>query len=597
MNHREELEKKIEQSPIVFSEVRVFDADLNRVWSTLTDTDHLGKLLGIDPADVEEIPIRLGVSKRKIYWKSMDQHFTEEPYVWEYGKWFGNLRKEGEGPLDEFTQLVEFHQEANGVRAELKFGYKPHKSIPGLVFRFLSVKLRRDLKKLIAAIDFKREAPLPAHQSFPVNKNRLVDMGKALKAAGLDSKLCRKFQYHIEESVDTDLKNIEPFELAKRWAQNDDALSEYREKLLQICIEGVRAGFLKMNWSLICPGCRGPKSMVEELKDLKFQSHCETCNISFGARFSESVQVSFRPVPSLRKLEEKLACQAGPRRTPHQLHAQYINPEETLSLDTDVFNQKGRLILRVEDGDKKIELHESGDYRIGLEEITMVPQEVFRIQNSLDHRVRFVIQQQTLPNWTLTAAELIRRQSFVDYFSDQILSPDLQAEVGTITLMFSDLVGSTKLYREKGDAGAFDEVVAHFHILKEILNRHGGTLVKTVGDAIMAVFEEPENAVKCGIEIQEAMKSGSELGLRLGIHVGPCLAVTLNDRLDYFGATVNQAARMEGQCIPGQLVLSQDLHKDPEVQNLIAIDELEIAEDQVQVKGIEIPLNIFRVLC
>ena len=97
--------------------------------------------------------------------------------------------------------------------------------------------------------------------------------------------------------------------------------------------------------------------------------------------------------------------------------------------------------------------------------------------------------------------------------------------------------------------------------------------------------------------MQQAMAQESKLGLRLGLHIGPCLAVTLNDRLDYFGATVNQAARIEGQCKPGQLVLSNTLFQDPEVKKMFDEGFLQAEKDNVKVKGIDAPITIHRVIC
>ena len=77
-------------------------------------------------------------------------------------------------------------------------------------------------------------------------------------------------------------------------------------------------------------------------------------------------------------------------------------------------------------------------------------------------------------------------------------------------------------------------------------------MVKTIGDAVMATFPAPDRALAAALRMREAIGGvGSEtrhedLLLKIGIHEGPCLAVMLNDRLDYFGQTVNIAARVQG---------------------------------------------------
>src|SRR6202044_1557584 len=98
----------------------------------------------------------------------------------------------------------------------------------------------------------------------------------------------------------------------------------------------------------------------------------------------------------------------------------------------------------------------------------------------------------------------------------------------------------------------FDLVRHHFRLLHEIVASETGAIVKTIGDAVMATFPSPDRAVAAALDMREAMRQlncerGSEdLLLKIGIHEGPCLAVVLNDRQDFFGQTVNIASRVQG---------------------------------------------------
>jgi class 3 adenylate cyclase len=107
------------------------------------------------------------------------------------------------------------------------------------------------------------------------------------------------------------------------------------------------------------------------------------------------------------------------------------------------------------------------------------------------------------------------------------------------------------------------------------VQRHHGTVVKTVGDAIMGMFRRPVDAVAAMLETQQQLgelnrRPGrlAELAVRVGIHRGPCLAVTLNERLDYFGTTVNEASRMEAVCDGHELVVSAAVLASPGVRGL-----------------------------
>ena len=136
--------------------------------------------------------------------------------------------------------------------------------------------------------------------------------------------------------------------------------------------------------------------------------------------------------------------------------------------------------------------------------------------------------------------------------------------------LFTDLKDSTRLYREVGDATAFGHVMNHFDVLKSVIAEHDGALVKTIGDAVMAVFRQPSAGLKAMLFVQQRLANPPDgqqaLNLKAGLHVGPCIAVTLNERLDYFGSTVNLAARLEGQSTGEDIVISSAVYADPAVR-------------------------------
>jgi len=164
-------------------------------------------------------------------------------------------------------------------------------------------------------------------------------------------------------------------------------------------------------------------------------------------------------------------------------------------------------------------------------------------------------------------------QIFRDLFSTEALRPGEQISVGTLTVLFTDLRNSTRLYIEIGDATAFGRVMNHFDVLKSAIAAEDGAVVKTIGDAVMGVFREPEAALRAMLKAQRILAAPPDgsppLTLKAGIHAGPCIAVTLNDRLDYFGSTVNMAARLEGLSTGNDVVISRAVYDDPEVKEMI----------------------------
>ena len=117
-------------------------------------------------------------------------------------------------------------------------------------------------------------------------------------------------------------------------------------------------------------------------------------------------------------------------------------------------------------------------------------------------------------------------------------------ETGTITVLFSDIVGSTDHLVRLGDRD-WDEVRrAHFAVLREALTRHGGVEVKNTGDGLMAVFRSVVEAVNCAVAMQQGARrvvvGGAPVGLRIGISTGEAS----EEQGDWFGTPVVEAARL-----------------------------------------------------
>jgi class 3 adenylate cyclase len=135
-------------------------------------------------------------------------------------------------------------------------------------------------------------------------------------------------------------------------------------------------------------------------------------------------------------------------------------------------------------------------------------------------------------------------------------------------------------------------------------NRAGnGFVVKTVGDAVMAAFSRPDHAVRAALAIQDDVASfnaargggasATPIVLKLGLHAGPCIAVTTGDVLDYFGATVNIAARLEHQCRGGEVIVSEALARDAETAATLA-DRTQI-EEMAMLRGVSAPVRFVRI--
>ena len=167
----------------------------------------------------------------------------------------------------------------------------------------------------------------------------------------------------------------------------------------------------------------------------------------------------------------------------------------------------------------------------------------------------------------MTAAQASSHPVFRELFPDEILSAGQLAAVTNVTFLATSIAQADPL-DSGGDASAFRLLYEHFRSLEEIVHQQEGTVVKTWEDGLLAVFYHAEQAIRAGLNAL-AQESPSDPEIRLGVHRGPAMAVTMNDRLDYFGATVKQSLQTPQFAEPGELVLSQPVASDPNVAALL----------------------------
>jgi adenylate cyclase len=287
----------------------------------------------------------------------------------------------------------------------------------------------------------------------------------------------------------------------------------------------------------------------------------------------------FTAHPQVREVEEAKYCLGGPGTTPHIVYQSMLRPGERDAQAIALPPGRYRARFTGERTHRWIDVVDSKDrarglaYRVHDSGIEQGDQEVasadaieMAIENVSKRTVLVSIESVAWARDALSAGELVADQRFRDLFSGEVLAPGIKLAVEHATIVFTDLVGSTAMYQALGDASAFSLVWTHFDALRRIVDQSRGAIVKTIGDAIMAVFMRPEDALSAADALHAQVASfcrerGHEypVALKIGVHDGPCIAVTLNDRLDYFGSTVNLAARVESKSEGGDIVVSLDL--------------------------------------
>jgi class 3 adenylate cyclase len=222
------------------------------------------------------------------------------------------------------------------------------------------------------------------------------------------------------------------------------------------------------------------------------------------------------------------------------------------------------------------------------------------LENKTEREIVVLLEETRWDNYGASAAYVTSLQEFRDLFSSEVLAPGMGLEIRNLSLLFSDLKNSTALYEQVGDSQAYALVRDHFTILVEAIVKYEGSLVKTIGDAVMAVFSLPTNAVAASLQIQREIMAWNgkhpdreALNVKLGLHNGPVIAVNANDLIDYFGTTVNVAARAQGTSVGDDIVLTEMMYKEPGVSELLGGQP--VSAFQAELKGLSKTYTLYRV--
>jgi class 3 adenylate cyclase len=199
----------------------------------------------------------------------------------------------------------------------------------------------------------------------------------------------------------------------------------------------------------------------------------------------------------------------------------------------------------------------------------------------------------------LTGKQVLNSQTFRNLFRSEVIDSAAGIQVMDLTVLFTDLKGSTALYDRIGDLNAFALVRDHFESLGKVIVAHEGAIVKTIGDAVMATFIKPDQGLRAAIAILKEIgtlnkgQGTNDIILKIGLHKGALIAVTLNDRLDYFGQTVNIAARVQGLAEAEEIYVTEGVYRHPGVSELL--QGFNVKPEETRLKGIERAVAVYKI--
>lgn len=588
-----------------------FEHSPSAMWPLLADTARFNEAAKLPKHQITEVPQPDGsvhyfgaakIGPFAITWR-------DEPVNWVSEQWFEHTRHLQNGPLKRVTATLQLEPKHGGSNARYSITIEPANILGRLMTGRIISSTKATFTRLAnEAADFvagQRDQPF-TFEAFRISddtKRRVDRMVAEIEASPHGHGLARKLADHILGAQEVDLWRVRPLALAKAW--DCPPL-----QAIEVCLEAVRAGLLQLRWDLLCPRCRVAKGWSGGLDRLPQGAHCGSCNIDYERDFSRNVEASFHPAPAVRPVESGEYCMWGPMSVPHVKAQVLLQPGETRELKANLPFGPYRFRTLEPGAEADLDWRSGGCPELILGEGSVTAgapaaSGILRLANRAGRPLTAVIEDRSWVADALTADRVTALQAFRDLFSDDVLRPGDEVAVGRIALLFSDLKGSTALYQAIGDASAYHLVRDHFAFMAKVIRDHEGAIVKTIGDAVMAAFVSPAEAVKAAIEVQRQVSgfnrashgakanAGPPIVIKLGVHTGPTIAVTLNDRLDYFGSTVNMAARLQGQAEGGEVVLSPEIAQDPAVAPLLA--GLALTRAEATLKGFDQPIAFLRV--
>jgi class 3 adenylate cyclase len=442
----------------------------------------------------------------------------------------------------------------------------------------------------------------------------------------------------VREAPDRKLSRINALDFAEKTGLDE-------ERAIAAFLHAARLGLFELSWNVLCPGCGGVLDAGASLKTVHQSEYaCALCAAGYEPTLDEMVEVTFTVSPRVRRIAA---------HEPHMLPPVEYFRQIFWSSGTDVPDDSFEKaideitldMIELPPGEKALlSLTLPAEFVIVFDPVTHTAQffdvkgeptrerQTFSIVFNKAHShtttvtmrpgpLRLMLENRSnmriLPGvWVagqamhdllskrkpfLTAKRLLSNQTFREIYRTSTLDIDQRLKITSLTFLFTDLKGSTELYERVGDLVAFDLVRAHFRILTEIIAAQSGAVVKTIGDAVMATFPTPDRALAAALRIREAMQTlnqqnrSEDLLVKIGIHEGPCLAVTLNDRQDYFGQTVNIASRVQGLAVSRSILATGSVVDHPQASELLETDGIKPTLRRQTVRGISDALAVYEI--
>jgi len=452
-----------------------------------------------------------------------------------------------------------------------------------------------------------------------------------------DPKCAEAIENAIHKADDRDLCRVNVLAFAGKHGLDE-------ERTIAAFLHAARLGIFELSWNVLCPGCGGVLEAGTTLKTVDREEYdCVLCSAGYQPTLDEMVEVTFTVSPRVRRIAAHspdtlseveyfrqifwgsgvdLPETLGDSLAGFTIDSIELPPGEKAVLSVQLPNEFVIVFDPVTHGTQFIDV--KGEPTRERQTLTVVFNKVrapagtiqmhpgplrVTLENQTDRRVLPALWIAADPLHDLmgkrrpflTAKRLLSNQTFRDIYQTDTLDVDQRLKITSMTFLFTDLKGSTALYERVGDLAAYDLVRQHFRVLYDVVAAEAGAVVKTIGDAVMATFPTPDRALAAALRMRKEMarinaeRHNEDLLLKIGIHEGPCLAVTLNNSQDYFGHTVNMAARVQGLASSQAIFATKSVVEDTNSAKILKGSGLQPTMQRAALRGIADETTVYEI--
>jgi len=529
---------------------------------------------------------------------------------WMEGEFLVGERRYLSGPLSVAGFRLEVSPSAIGTRVRLRAYMTPAQPIPEPLAAAMVANLERAaaayldaLERMFRGVELAAQQPGEPAASYArrvllsLAPSALLDEGagetreehlaycaERLDAAAIDPDHRARILDHVRHRGDAELEQVRPFELARAWHTR-------RRPLLRSFLHAAAAGVFDLRWQINCPRCRVGVAASPRLADVGRRCHCDMCDIDFDTDFAANVEAVFRVNPAIRPIKERVYCLSSPWFRPHVFAVVELAPGEERRLATPAAAERGFVVRTLGPGSgTRID---PGPWRViaepGLLHAEPLDRGGLELVNRTGRPCVLMLERAEAGAHVTRGTDILSMPEFLHLYATEAPASRDEIAVGSVAVLFSDLSNTTQMYRALGDARAYSLIRDHFRDMEAIIADAGGAVLKTMGDAVMASFPAPGDAVAAALRMIEwtrAHHGASALHLKVGVHDGPCVMVRANRALDLFGTTVNVAWRLQEQAQADQLVVLETLLGHADVARLLAERGLSATRAEVRLKGL-----------